>query len=71
MTVSAPNHVANVVVITMASGRLRPASEKSDVLLIRVPAQTPRARVPQVEDDEEDQCGVHAWMVGFMGRAEV
>jgi hypothetical protein len=38
ITVSAPNQVANVVVITMARGRLRPATAKSVVLLMRVPA---------------------------------
>ena len=46
MTVSAPNQVANVVVITMASGRLRPAIAKSAVFLMRVPAYMPMAIVP-------------------------
>ena len=46
ITVSAPNQVAKVVVITMISGRLRPAIAKSVVFLMRVPAHRPRARVP-------------------------
>ena len=46
ITVSAPNQVAKVVVTTMTSGRLRPAIAKSVVFLMRVPAQTPMARVP-------------------------
>ena len=46
ITVSAPNQVAKVVVMTMTSGRLRPATAKSLVFLIRVPAQTPMASVP-------------------------
>ena len=45
ITVSAPNQVAKVVVITITSGRLRPAMAKSVVFLIRLPAQTPSARV--------------------------
>jgi hypothetical protein len=47
ITVSAPNQVAKVVVTTMISGRLRPAMAKSVVFLMRVPAQTPSARVPR------------------------
>ena len=46
ITVSAPNQVANVVVTTMIKGRLRPATAKSLVFLMRVPAQTPRPSVP-------------------------
>jgi len=46
ITVSAPNQVAKVVVMTITSGRLRPATAKSAVFLMRVPAHTPRARVP-------------------------
>ena len=46
ITVSAPNQVANVVVMTMTSGSVRPASEKSVVVLIRVPAHMPRPSVP-------------------------
>ena len=46
ITVSAPNQVAKVVVITITSGRLRPAMAKSAEFLIRVPAHTPRASVP-------------------------
>ena len=45
ITVSAPNQVAKVVVMTMASGRLRPAMAKSAVLLMRVPAYMPSAMV--------------------------
>jgi len=37
---------AKVVVTTITSGRLRPAMAKSLVVLMRVPAQTPRAKVP-------------------------
>ncbi|TWI66097.1 hypothetical protein IP91_01908 [Pseudoduganella lurida] len=46
ITVSAPNQVAKVVVITMINGRLRPATAKSVVFLIRVPAHMPRPSVP-------------------------
>ena len=46
ITVSAPNQVAKVVVTTMISGRLRPATAKSAVFLMRVPAHTPRPSVP-------------------------
>jgi len=46
MTVSAPNQVAKVVVMTMISGRLRPAMAKSVVFLMRVPAYIPIAIVP-------------------------
>jgi len=46
ITVSAPNQVANVVVTTMISGRLRPAMAKSLVFLMRVPAHTPMPSVP-------------------------
>ena len=46
MTVSAPNHVAKLVVITMYRGREWPATAKSSVFLTRVPAHAPIARVP-------------------------
>ena len=46
ITVSAPNHVAKVVVMTITKGKLRPAMAKSLVFLMRVPAQTPTASVP-------------------------
>lgn len=46
ITVSAPNQVAKVVVITITSGRRRPAIAKSVVFLMRVPAHAPSASVP-------------------------
>ena len=46
MTVSAPNHVAKLVVITMYSGKVCPATAKSAVFLTLVPAQAPMAKVP-------------------------
>ena len=45
-TVSAPNQVANVVVIIITSGKLLPASAKSVAVFTRVPAYRPMASVP-------------------------
>ena len=45
-TVSAPNQVAKVVVMIIASGRLRPAMAKSAEVLTRVAAHRPMPSVP-------------------------
>ena len=46
--VSEPNHVAKVAVMTIGSGRLRPARAKSLVFLTRVAAITPIAIVAAI-----------------------